>query len=117
MVKNCYQEIFWRALAKMGIAQKGDIYVRGTVGDSVVFSSQKLKDADFYIGFKSDVAINEGNAKWLNPERVVEDGLYLFGEADQAISNVYNRFYLTLDDLVECLLARGLVVKIETARA
>ncbi len=48
---------------------------------------------------------------------MVEEGLYLFGEADQAVSNIYNKFYLTLDELVECLLARGLVVKFETAKA
>ena len=93
--------------------KKGDIYVRGTVGDSVVFSPKKLKDADFYIGFKSDVAIDEGNAEWLNPEMVVEQGLYLFGEVDQSISNIHNKFYLTLDELIDCLLERGLVVNIE----
>ena len=113
MVKNYYQDAFWSGLAKKGIAQKGDIYVRGTVGDSVVFSPKKLKDVDFYIGFKSRVAIEERNADWIDSEKVVEEGLYLFGVADEVISNVYNKFPLTLDELVECLLERGLVVNIE----
>ena len=112
MVKNCYQEAFWKGLAKMGFAQKGDVYVRGTVGDSVVFSTDKLVESDYYIGFKSKAAIEDHNYDWLDAERLLEEGAFLFGVVDDEITNTYNDFLLNIDELITILLEKKLIVKI-----